>query len=56
MLTKKESAEMYRLMKLVHRLKATRREQERYQDLSRRISTPAVRHPVDGSYFVPNRP
>lgn len=36
MLTSKERAEMYRLMKLVHRLKATRKQAHRYLDLSRR--------------------
>lgn len=36
MLTKKEIAEMYRLMKKVHRLKTSRKEALRYLDLSRR--------------------
>ena len=34
-LTAKEKAEMYRLMRRVHRLKATRTEQSRYMVLSR---------------------
>lgn len=36
MLTQKEKAEMYRLMRRVHSLKATRREQQRYRELSKR--------------------
>jgi hypothetical protein len=34
-MTKKETAEMYRLMKRIHRLKATRKEQSRYMALCR---------------------
>jgi hypothetical protein len=34
-MTKKQSAEMYRLMKRIHRLKATRKQQSRYMVLAR---------------------
>lgn len=36
MLTKSEQREMYRLMMLVHRLQATRKEQNRYMELCRK--------------------
>jgi hypothetical protein len=37
-MTKRETAEMYRLMRRVHRLTATRRELDRYMELSRKDS------------------